>query len=118
MLWQGSAGVTAGLGEGAEACQRARDASPRLPLAKGCHCDGCHSVGWQTTTSLGAVSFLLHKKAPNLPTCSTCFAPPCCKSSLEEEVGQLLLCLPEWDNLSMSHLQQDVDPVSLETAPS
>lgn len=45
MLRQGSAGVKARLREGAEACQRARDASPRLPLAKGCHCDGCHSVG-------------------------------------------------------------------------
>lgn len=30
---------------------RAGDASSRLPVAKGCHCDRCHSVGWQTAGS-------------------------------------------------------------------
>lgn len=58
------------------------------------------------------------REALNLPACSTCFAPPCCKPSPEEEVGPLLLSVPEWGDLSMSHLQNDMDPVSLETAPN
>lgn len=35
---------------------RARDACPRLLMANGCHCDGCHSVRWQTKCSLWPVS--------------------------------------------------------------
>lgn len=35
---------------------RARDAYPRLLMANGCQCDGCHSVRWQTTCSLWPAS--------------------------------------------------------------
>lgn len=73
----------------------ARDAPPRLPVAKDCHCDGCHSVGCQTASSSRPVLSPLQKgiqgarqqEAPNFPASSTCFAPLCCKPSLEEEVG-------------------------------
>lgn len=35
---------------------RAGDAPPRLLVAKGCHCDGCHSVGLQMACSPWPVS--------------------------------------------------------------
>lgn len=61
----------------------------------------------QETGILGA----RHWEAPNIPVCSTCFVHPCHGPSPEEEVGPLLP-LPEQDDLSMSHLQHGMDPVS------
>jgi len=34
----------------------AGDDPPRLPMANGCHCDDCRSVGWQTVCSSWPVS--------------------------------------------------------------
>lgn len=74
---------------------------------------GLSPSAMQETGILGA----RHWEAPNLPVCSTCFVHPCHGPSPEEEVGPLL-SLPEQDDLSMSHLQHGMDPVSLETMPN
>lgn len=81
--------------------------------------DGRQHVPYGLSPSLQhktGIQEMRQREAPNIPACSTCFAPPCREPTPEEEVGLLFLSLPEWDDLSMSHLRHDMDPVSLETA--
>lgn len=105
---------------------RARDHPPVLPVAKGCHSGGCHSVGWQKACSSWPVSLSSARgskekgsgKPRTSPLAAPALLPHAHEPSPKEEVGPLLLSLPEWDDLSMSHLWHNMDPVSSETVPN
>ena len=69
---------------------RAGDAPPRLPAAKGCHCDGCHSVGWQAACSLWPASFSSAQNGDPRSKAVGSPEPPCLQHLLCSSVLQAL----------------------------
>lgn len=108
-LWWGSAVVTARLGDrsgGMPACWNHMLGMllPGCPWPRAVTVMDAIAWAGRQLVPHGLSPSPLHKQgskeqrqreAPNLPACTTCFAPPCCEPSLEEEVGLLLLSFPE-----------------------